>query len=230
VKPGREFQAFAVDVAEFLVDVARAELEFLERRVADGDDVARDCLLQHGRTGQLDPRMVAAIVDAAVVPREIAAHLGIGAIARADRVAVALDALGLDGHGHAERRRLAFARQDRDAREIVAVLEGVLRVADPLVGEDVPGLEAHVALQHLGIQRVLRDLDLTKAVQAAGVQRKVRGGRTVRGIHQQLAARQSCVQEPELQGSAHQVGLELLVGGRGRGARLAAACWPGQWR
>ena len=155
---------------------------------------------------------MAALVDTPVVPGEAAPNARVRAVAQADRVAVAAARLGADGDGYGERLGVAIAGQDAHVREVVAVLERVLRAADAFARKGLAGLEPDVALQQLGRDRVLLDADLAEPVAAARRQRDVSAGRARRRVDDQLAARDPRVEVAKLERAAQKVRLELLVG------------------
>ena len=124
---GADFGALALGVADLFLDEVAGELELLQRDVHDRDDVARAELLDDGRAEQLHLEAVAVAIHAAVVPREFAAHFGIRAVAQAGGEAVPAVRLRAHGDGHRQRFAIDRAGLDVHGREILAVVEHVLR-------------------------------------------------------------------------------------------------------
>src|SRR4029453_15534036 len=149
---------------------ADRELDPFERRVADRNDVARDrFLLDRGRRDlRLQP--VPVVVEQPVFPGDLAAHTGVGAVARADGVAVALDLLAADRDRYGQRRRVLVAGSHRYRAVVVAVLERELRAADPLRRIRLTLGEADKAGEQPGVDRILLDANLAELVATAGVE------------------------------------------------------------
>ncbi len=121
------FGALALRVADLFLDEIAGELQLLQRDVHHRNDIARAEILDDRRAEQLQLEAMAVSVHAAVVPRELAAHFGIGAVAQARGEAMPAIRLRVHSDRHHQRFAIDSASLDVHGGEILTIVEDVLR-------------------------------------------------------------------------------------------------------
>ena len=187
--------------------------ELLGGRVADRNDVARIDRLRQRCRPDFRAKAVPAMIHAPVFPGRGAAHLGVGAVADAELVAVAAIRLGDDADRHFEIIAIAISGQHLDRREILAVVERELRA------QQLGGVErfvfpiTQVAAHQRIVDRVLRDRRVAEVITRAGFEGDLDLGGVRLWIDAHFIAQHARIEVTVVRGGAQQVALEGFVGG-----------------
>ena len=225
MRDGRlEPQRARLEIAAVVARPAGLERQFFERRVADGDHIARFEGLLDLRSFEFGTHPVTAVVEASVLPTERAAHLAVGRVSDTGRIAVAAVRFGEHGHRDQQGRTVGFTRDDLYCRKILAVIEREL-AAQQFGGIVGSGLaEAQVTTQQVFVERALRDGGGTERVPRSGLHREVDACRAALEVHQHLVGRQARLGVAEGGCQTPQFTFYPIVG------RMAEALTATQWQ